>query len=144
MPMVRGVAFTDDSEAEAYLLADNQTTILGGWDDGELQKIIESLGTENLLAGTGFEEIFQDQFGVTQDDPTTLIDQAAELRRKWETARGQLWQIGEHRPSGTATPTNRGRPGRGWSAPAGRFGTSVRISVGISLDRSFCQRNGTS
>src|SRR5215467_9634623 len=32
VPVVRGVSFTDDREAEAYLLADNQTTILGGWN----------------------------------------------------------------------------------------------------------------
>ncbi|MGH9783856.1 MAG: hypothetical protein ACRD88_06680, partial [Terriglobia bacterium] len=74
VPVVRGVAFADDREAEAYLLADNETTILGGWDDDELKEIIEQLGTEGALAGTGFEDIFQEQFGIEQDDPTPLID----------------------------------------------------------------------
>jgi len=95
VPVVRGVAFTDDREAEAYLLADNQTTILGGWNDDELQEIINSLGVEDALAGTGFEDMFED--GLEQDDPTDLIDQAAELQKKWRTARGQLWLIGKHR-----------------------------------------------
>src|SRR5687768_6272234 len=40
VPVARGVAFANDHEAEAYLLADNQTTILGGWDDRELMEII--------------------------------------------------------------------------------------------------------
>lgn len=93
VPVVRGVSFPDDTEAEAYLLADNQTTILGGWDDAELKQIIDSLGAE-ALEGTGFEDMFAD---VEQDDATPLIDQAAELQKKWGTARGQLWLIGKHR-----------------------------------------------
>ena len=97
VPVVRGVAFADDREAEAYLLADNQIVIRGGWDDDELKEIIERLGEEGELAGTGFEDLFQEQFGVEQDDPTPLIDQAAELQRKWGTTRGQLWLIGKHR-----------------------------------------------
>ena len=94
VPVVRGVAFADDTEAEAYLLADNQTTILGGWDDTELKEIIASLEAEDALAGTGFEDLFEQ---VEQDDPTPLIDHAADLQKKWGTARGQLWLIGKHR-----------------------------------------------
>ena len=48
VPVVRGVAFEDDREAEAYLLADNQTTILGGWND-ELKEIIASLRLPELV-----------------------------------------------------------------------------------------------
>jgi DNA modification methylase len=96
VPVVRGVAFADDSEAEAYLLADNQTIILGGWDDDELKEIITRLGEEGELAGTGFEDLFHEVSAVEQDDPTPLIDHAAELRKKWGTARGQLWSIGRH------------------------------------------------
>jgi DNA modification methylase len=96
VPVVRGVTFTDDREAEAYLLADNQTTILGGWNDDELKEIIASLGAEDALAGTGFEELFAES-ELEQDDPTPLIDRAAELQKKWQTGRGQLWLIGKHR-----------------------------------------------
>jgi DNA modification methylase len=97
VPVVRGIAFADDREAEAYLLADNQTTILGGWDDSELREIIEELGKADALEGTGFEDMFQEQFGIDQDDFAALIDRAAELQREWRTAVGQLWQIGKHR-----------------------------------------------
>jgi DNA modification methylase len=99
VPVIRGVSFADDREAEAYLLADNQSTILGGWNDEELKTIIESLGAEGVV-GTGFEDLF----AIEQDDPTPLIDNAAELQKKWETASGQLWLIGKHRLlSGDAT-----------------------------------------
>lgn len=97
VPVVRGVSFADDREAEAYLLADNQTTILGGWDDSELQEIIERLGETNQLEGTGFADLYQEQYGVAQDDPGPLIDRAAALQKKWGTARGQLWTVGRHR-----------------------------------------------
>lgn len=31
------------------------------------------------------------------DDPGAQVDRAEELRQKWQTERGQLWQIGRHR-----------------------------------------------
>src|SRR5438309_5335472 len=82
VPGVRGVAFAENREAEAYLLADNQTTILGGWDEDELKEIIASLGAQDALAGTGFEEFFAET-ELEQDDPTPLIDRAAELQKEW-------------------------------------------------------------
>ncbi len=33
VPVLRGVGFKEAKEAEAYLIADNQTVMLGGWDD---------------------------------------------------------------------------------------------------------------
>ena len=95
VPVVRGVRFADDREAEAYLLADNQTTLLGGWDDSELQTILQELDADDLLAGTGFENVFEPS--TYQDAPGPLIDHAAELQKEWGTERGQLWLIGKHR-----------------------------------------------
>jgi hypothetical protein len=43
MPVLRGVAFKDEHEAEAFLLADNQTTILGGWDDAALVAMLAEM-----------------------------------------------------------------------------------------------------
>ncbi len=40
IPVVRGIKFKDEREAEAYLLADNQTTILGGWDNSVLAELL--------------------------------------------------------------------------------------------------------
>jgi DNA modification methylase len=97
VPVIRGVSFTNDREAEAYLLADNRLTDLSGWDEEELRTIVEQLGTDGDLPGTGFEQMFEEQFGLEQDDPTPLIDRAAELQKKWQTSLGQLWLIGPHR-----------------------------------------------
>jgi hypothetical protein len=43
VPVLRGVEFQSDAEAEAYLLASNQSTIAGGWDEGELVKVLADL-----------------------------------------------------------------------------------------------------
>jgi hypothetical protein len=53
VPVIRGISFKSKSEAEAYLLADNQTTIVGGWD----AKLLQSMLSENLsnLDGLGFK-----------------------------------------------------------------------------------------
>jgi len=39
--VVRGIEYRDEKEAEAYLLADNQITILGGFDDQALAAILK-------------------------------------------------------------------------------------------------------
>ncbi len=57
VPVLRGVEFASDADAEAYLLASNQTTIAGGWDEGELAKFLVSLAERQKgLEGTGFDQ----------------------------------------------------------------------------------------
>ncbi len=56
MPVVCGVAFDNEQEAEAYLLADNQITMLRGWDGPKLQAIVDDLINSAGLLGTGFDE----------------------------------------------------------------------------------------
>jgi hypothetical protein len=57
VPVVRGVRFRNEQEAEAYLLADNRTSELGGWDNEELTKMLDGMSKlgEDHLAGTGFD-----------------------------------------------------------------------------------------
>lgn len=107
VPVVRGVSFDDPNEATAYVLADNQLTILGGFDEKALAESLERLvyesdGAAGLL-GTGYsEEALQElkdaleaanPTEVVEDDPGPLIDRAAELQKKWNTERGQIWLI---------------------------------------------------
>lgn len=55
VPVVRGVEFKDEREAEAYLLADNRTTELGGWDEERLTQILADLNAAGTLDGTGYD-----------------------------------------------------------------------------------------
>jgi hypothetical protein len=56
VPVVRGVSFRSDEEAEAYLLADNRLTERGGWLDELLDEMIGDLDAGEGLEGTGFDE----------------------------------------------------------------------------------------
>lgn len=56
VPVIRGVTFQNESEAEAYGIADNQLVILGGWDDAKLAEILADLAVEEMgLDGTGYD-----------------------------------------------------------------------------------------
>ncbi len=58
VPLVRGVSFKSDEEAEAYLVADNRLTDLGGWHDEGLLEVLMALGQHDasLLEVTGFDD----------------------------------------------------------------------------------------
>lgn len=57
VPVVRGVAFPSDDEARAYLVADNRTTSLGGWNEGALADLLSTLSRQTAagLTGTGYD-----------------------------------------------------------------------------------------
>jgi DNA modification methylase len=54
VPVVRGLAFKNEKELEAYLIADNRTTELGGWLTPELLRILQEQADAGTLEGTGF------------------------------------------------------------------------------------------
>lgn len=57
VPVVRGLSFATPAEAEAYLVADNRLTEIGGWDDEMLMSMLDdiqqSVGADAFM-GTGF------------------------------------------------------------------------------------------
>ena len=64
---------------------------------GEILASIEMDGVDELLAdiAAGFDiDLFGDE---PADDPGAQVDRAEELREKWGTERGQVWEIGRHR-----------------------------------------------
>jgi hypothetical protein len=67
VPVVRGVAFNSDAEIEAYLVADNRLTILGGWNEPELASLLQDLAAQDtaLLEATGYDA----------DDLQALLDE---------------------------------------------------------------------
>lgn len=58
LPVVRGVSFENDDEAEAYLIADNRLVERGAWDEALLTAALEHQATNNPqgLGGTGYDE----------------------------------------------------------------------------------------
>jgi hypothetical protein len=58
VPTIRGVEFNSDTEIEAFLIAANQLTIAGGWDDqklGEILSDLQEIGPE-AFDGLGFDD----------------------------------------------------------------------------------------
>ena len=98
VPVIRGIRFKDEKELEAYLIADNQTTIAGGWDEVKLAEILEQMHPD-LQALTAFEptEIKEliANLPRTDLDPSKedVIPEVSEPISKL----GDIWQLGEHR-----------------------------------------------
>lgn len=65
-----------DEEADAFAIADNQTTILGGWDEEMLTESLKDIRAKGMLEFTGFTDI----------DLSNLIDQyqPAEIKHEGE------------------------------------------------------------
>ena len=64
VPVVRGLSFPTD--AEAYLMAANQRTIAGGWDEGLLGETLANLrDAHTSLDGLGFDQNQLDQLAAS-------------------------------------------------------------------------------
>lgn len=74
VPVIRGVAFNSDSEVEAYLVADNRLTMLGGWNEPELAALLQDLANEDeeLLRATGYDA--DDLAALLHDLAPTALD----------------------------------------------------------------------
>lgn len=95
----------DNAEEElSFLLADNRLAEFSTRDDATVAAILKELGASDLgidLSGydqAGFTKLLA-KFAPTanSDAPSPVIAKVEELQRKWETAPGQVWQLGKHR-----------------------------------------------
>jgi len=57
LPIVRGIKFRDEAHVNAYLIAANRITELGGWVNNDLASILQELSfaNEGLLEATGYD-----------------------------------------------------------------------------------------
>jgi len=100
VPVVRGVSFKNDEEAEGYLVGSNQLVIAGGWDDKVLVEILSSVrfGAPASVAAMGMtqaeiEKLIQ-KVGGKQE---TAEDEVPAAQKKAVSKLGTLWELGEHR-----------------------------------------------
>jgi hypothetical protein len=93
------------AEGTQYAIADNRSSELADWDR-ELASVLDALRTDSAnLTAIGFDdgeidkllESLNDDAGNPAEDPGPQLDRAAELQAKWKTERGQIWEIGKHR-----------------------------------------------
>ena len=68
-----------DLEWNPEVLASLDVDLTQFWNENELNSLLKGFRSNELSA------------------PEPKIDQATELQKKWKTARGQIWEIGQHR-----------------------------------------------
>lgn len=100
VPVVRGWASRSDDDAEAYLLASNQLTIAGGWDNGPLAQMLMELAERDPLnlQGIGFDDkqlaklldSTQPKGGDT--DPDDVPDKIGDIT----VEPGHVYALGDH------------------------------------------------
>jgi hypothetical protein len=101
-------ADVDNARAVKILLADNRTNDLAGYDNKALTELLSDISNTDGLDGTGYDEADLDALiaelavdgagaGSSKEAPEPKLDKADELREKWGTERGQIWEIGRHR-----------------------------------------------
>ena len=91
------VDYSEQRHVEVMLRANNHT---GEWDEAALAALLKDIPEADLDL-TGFDGAEIDRLLATLDGdgnaPEPQLDRAEELRKKWGTKRGQLWEIGTHR-----------------------------------------------
>lgn len=103
VPVVRGWASRSDADAEAYVVASNRLTTLGGWDDEQLGELLSDLQEVDpeLLGIAGYTE--EDLAGLLGGGRTDLPpgsgdpDDAPEPPPQPVSVLGDLWLLGPHR-----------------------------------------------
>lgn len=103
VPVIRGVEFNSDAEAEAYQLADNRLTELGGWIEEDLAGVLSDLAAEGeeMLTGVGWglndidellAQLEREAAGPAEED-----DFEAEPPEEAVSQRGEVYELGPHR-----------------------------------------------
>src|SRR3990167_5821814 len=96
VPVVAGGSFGAPVESESYLISDNQTTILGAWDDQELAALLSDLAARDALSGTGFDREDVDRLLADLAEKTLATDESGRLKAAWEiivTCRDEAHQL---------------------------------------------------
>jgi hypothetical protein len=105
VPVVRGWSSRSDVDAEAYLVASNSLTALGGWDGGGLADLLGELAEFDpaLLEVTGYsqgdlEDMLAGLDSVTHLPPAlSEPDDVPDAPVIPKTEPGDLWILGPHR-----------------------------------------------
>ncbi len=98
VPVLRGVSFDSEKEAEAYLVADNRIVEMGGWDLDLLAPMVEQFYEEpDVLAAMGYTtsevDLLLDRVSGGQEDDEASFEPA----KNPTTKIGDVWTLGKHR-----------------------------------------------
>lgn len=76
VPVIVGVQFASEREAEAYLVADNRLAELGGWHQDQLLEVLAEHASrgEGALRGMGYDEEDIEALRIAQGENTSTED----------------------------------------------------------------------
>jgi hypothetical protein len=126
-----------EAEADKLLLTLDPLAAMAQADQAQVTALLETVRTDSqavaaLLERVAGQEAWQAVDGSREIiDPPAAINKADELRAKWGTEAGQLWQIGAHRVLLRGLPRSSGR-----EAAVGR----QRASSAHDMDRPAVRR----
>jgi len=88
----------NEGPARQYAYMDNRSSEIGlDWDAEQIAiDLGDGIDLDAMFGAGELEEIIGEAL-ETREDPGAQIDKAAELQEKWQTERGQIWEIGDHR-----------------------------------------------
>lgn len=97
------VELSEDEEKLALATLD-PISAMAAYDKAQLDTLLRDVNTGDAALQTMLAELAQDNGldyggsgGAAVEDVEPQIDKAGELQKKWQTARGQLWRLGDHR-----------------------------------------------
>ena len=84
-PVMRGIYFDSEQEAESYVIATNQTVMLGGWDWDALTESLSDLAASDMLEGTGFDgDDLDAMLKWAAEDPAPKESAGRDEVQRWE------------------------------------------------------------
>ena len=91
VPVVTGIEFQNDDEADAYLIADNRLVELGGWDVPDLKELLEGVIVKTgTLDGVGYDaedlQNLLEDVEAAEEEIKDIIDHPLSIKVKFETS----------------------------------------------------------
>ena len=119
VPIQRGISFSSESEAQAYLISSNRLVELGGWKEDELLDLLEQVATDtNDLSGVGFNlddmqgildnmetKIFEDEYLDEVDDEKIIRFKLGRYRFGIDADHFYAWEEEKVKELGSNSPT---------------------------------------
>ena len=93
VPVLTGVEFDSESDAEAYIVGSNRLVELGGWDEGLLQEIVTTEGFNAL--GTGLQLEVPDMSALLDRSGLDPLPAPEELEPPSKEEQGKTIKVGK-------------------------------------------------
>ena len=95
----------DEAEADLMLATLDPLAAMAGRDEERLTELLSTVSSDNATVNALLQTLANGYEPLTLleaepepvEDPGPQIDRADELREKWQTERGQVWEVGRHR-----------------------------------------------